>query len=141
MESEFSLLSANHACFWYAFLLMLVSVTSSLIIKSLNKHNTEKHAKPKLPLPPGPKPWPIVGNLPEMLANRPAFRWIHKLMSDMDTDIACIRLGNYCFSFFHCLLQLLSFWLGEYHSNYTFGSCLVQNLRDCFVQQRRGEEK
>ncbi|KAF7843777.1 isoleucine N-monooxygenase 2-like [Senna tora] len=29
-----------------------------------------------------------------MLANRPAFRWIEKLMSDMNTDIACIRLGN-----------------------------------------------
>ncbi|CAJ1960601.1 unnamed protein product, partial [Sphenostylis stenocarpa] len=48
--------------------------------------------RPKLP--PGPKPWPIVGNLPEMLANRPVFRWIHNLMQEMNTEIACIRLGK-----------------------------------------------
>ncbi|KAJ1390160.1 Cytochrome P450 [Sesbania bispinosa] len=29
-----------------------------------------------------------------MLANRPTFRWIHKLMKEMNTEIACIRLGN-----------------------------------------------
>ncbi|XP_057428526.1 isoleucine N-monooxygenase 2-like isoform X1 [Lotus japonicus] len=45
-------------------------------------------------LPPGPKPWPIVGNLPEMLANKPAPQWIHKMMEEMNTEIACIRLGN-----------------------------------------------
>ncbi|KAK7305544.1 hypothetical protein VNO77_43450 [Canavalia gladiata] len=45
-------------------------------------------------LPPGPKPWLIVGNLPEMIANKPVFRWIHNLMKEMETQIACIRLGN-----------------------------------------------
>ncbi|KAH7564735.1 hypothetical protein JRO89_XS09G0015800 [Xanthoceras sorbifolium] len=44
-------------------------------------------------LPPGPKPWLIVGSLPEMLRNKPTFRWIHELMNDMNTEIACIRLG------------------------------------------------
>nr|KYP48650.1 Tyrosine N-monooxygenase [Cajanus cajan] len=29
-----------------------------------------------------------------MLTNRPTFRWIHKLMKEMNTEIACIRLGN-----------------------------------------------
>ncbi|MED6217192.1 hypothetical protein PIB30_015310 [Stylosanthes scabra] len=51
-----------------------------------------KSKKPKLP--PGPKPWPIVGNLPEMLANKPTFRWIQSIMNDLDTEIACIRLGS-----------------------------------------------
>ncbi|XP_065882205.1 phenylalanine N-monooxygenase CYP79D16-like [Euphorbia lathyris] len=48
----------------------------------------------KLPLPPGPKPWPILGCLPTMLINKPVFRWIHNLMNELDTEIACIRLGN-----------------------------------------------
>ncbi|KAL5825854.1 hypothetical protein ACOSQ3_021917 [Xanthoceras sorbifolium] len=41
----------------------------------------------------GPKPWPIVGSLPEMLRNKPTFRWIHDLMNNMNTEIVCIRLG------------------------------------------------
>jgi cytochrome P450 len=55
---------------------------------------TKSHKSKKYRLPPGPKPWPIVGNLPEMLANKPASIWIHKLMKEMNTEIACIRLGN-----------------------------------------------
>ncbi|GMP89978.1 hypothetical protein CsSME_00041319 [Camellia sinensis var. sinensis] len=45
-------------------------------------------------LPPGPKPWPIVGNLPEMLKHKPTFRWIHQMMETMNVEIMCIRLGN-----------------------------------------------
>ncbi|XP_028768828.1 isoleucine N-monooxygenase 1-like, partial [Neltuma alba] len=49
----------------------------------------------KYKLPPGPKPWPIVGNLPEMLANKPGVpKWIHKLMKNLDAEIACFKLGN-----------------------------------------------
>ncbi|KAL5757134.1 hypothetical protein ACOSQ2_021880 [Xanthoceras sorbifolium] len=47
----------------------------------------------KCSLPPGPKPWLIVGSLPEMLRNKPTFWWLHELMNDMNTEIACIRLG------------------------------------------------
>ncbi|RCV22632.1 hypothetical protein SETIT_4G236000v2 [Setaria italica] len=47
------------------------------------------------PLPPGPTPWPVVGNLPEMLlSDKPAFRWIHLIMIKMGTDIACVKLGG-----------------------------------------------
>nr|KYP44534.1 Tyrosine N-monooxygenase [Cajanus cajan] len=59
------------------------------IIKVLGYHLVKKFK-----LPPGPKPWLLVGNLPEMLVNKPVFRWIHKLMKEMNTEIACIRLGN-----------------------------------------------
>jgi tyrosine N-monooxygenase len=45
-------------------------------------------------LPPGPLPWPVVGNLPEMMVNKPAFRWIHLVMKEMGTHIACFRLGG-----------------------------------------------
>jgi hypothetical protein len=74
--------------FWPLFLvmffLMVLMVIKTIRYKKLNK--------PKLP--PGPKPWPIVGNLPEMLANKPTTRWIHKMMEELNTEIACIRLGN-----------------------------------------------
>ncbi|ONH99739.1 hypothetical protein PRUPE_6G046800 [Prunus persica] len=59
--------------------------------------NNNKAIKQHYPLPPTPKglrPWPIVGNLPEMLMNKPTFRWIHKLMEESNTEIACIRLAN-----------------------------------------------
>ncbi|GMI69163.1 cytochrome P450, family 79, subfamily B, polypeptide 2 [Hibiscus trionum] len=49
------------------------------------------------PLPPGPKPWPIVGNLPELIKYKrktSVSHWIHAFMKEMDTEIACIRLGN-----------------------------------------------
>ena len=45
-------------------------------------------------LPPGPKPWPIIGNLPEMLSSKLASKWIHQVMKDFNTEIACIKLGN-----------------------------------------------
>ncbi|XP_057429991.1 isoleucine N-monooxygenase 2-like [Lotus japonicus] len=66
------------------FLFMIIKALTSPFIEKPTKHN----------LPPGPKPWPIVGNLPEMLANKPAPQWIHKMMEEMNTEIACIRLGN-----------------------------------------------
>jgi hypothetical protein len=63
-----------------------------MVIKTIRKFLFEKPSKANLP--PGPKPWPIVGNLPEMLANKPTIRWIHKMMEELNTEIACIRLGN-----------------------------------------------
>ncbi|KAJ9698979.1 hypothetical protein PVL29_007849 [Vitis rotundifolia] len=45
-------------------------------------------------LPPGPAPWPLLRNLPDLLKNKPAFRWIHGFMKEMNTEIACIQLGN-----------------------------------------------
>ncbi|XP_045824081.1 isoleucine N-monooxygenase 1-like [Trifolium pratense] len=69
--------------------LFLVIFFGSMVIKTIRYKNPNK---PKLP--PGPKPWPIVGNLPEMLANKPTTRWIHKIMEEFNTEIACIRLGN-----------------------------------------------
>ncbi|XP_019418276.1 PREDICTED: isoleucine N-monooxygenase 1-like [Lupinus angustifolius] len=71
---------------------LFIIISSFFIIKVLKYHMIERPRKSKLP--PGPKPWPIVGQLPEMLANKPASMWIHKVMKEMKTEIACIRLGN-----------------------------------------------
>ncbi|KAM0995847.1 hypothetical protein ACFX13_005987 [Malus domestica] len=82
-------------------LCLLVTFIIRFLIKRFwhqsDNKNDSKVFKPNYPLPPTPKclkPWPIVGNLPELLANKPTFRWIHKMMDEMNTEIACIRLGN-----------------------------------------------
>ncbi|XP_047309083.1 tyrosine N-monooxygenase-like [Impatiens glandulifera] len=54
---------------------------------------------PRLPskacLPPGPKPWPIIGSLFIMMRNKPNFsRWVHDTMSKMGCEIFCIRIGS-----------------------------------------------
>ncbi|MED6194257.1 hypothetical protein PIB30_026769 [Stylosanthes scabra] len=78
--------------FWPSLIAM---ISSFIMIKTLISYLLKKSHDKKPKLPPGPKPWPIVGNLPEMLSNKPEYQWIHKLMQDMNTEIACIRLlGN-----------------------------------------------
>ncbi|XP_065847561.1 phenylalanine N-monooxygenase CYP79D16-like [Euphorbia lathyris] len=67
---------------------------SMLFLTFLKFLNLVDHKSTQLPLPPGPKPWPIIGCLPTMLKNKPFFRWIHNLMKELDSEIACIRLGN-----------------------------------------------
>lgn len=75
-----------------SFWIFLFALFGFLITKTPSKKPTTTKAIAKLP--PGPKPWPIVGNLPEMLANRPTYKWIHNMMEELNTEIACIRLGN-----------------------------------------------
>ncbi|XP_019162297.1 PREDICTED: isoleucine N-monooxygenase 1-like [Ipomoea nil] len=55
--------------------------------------NNQKAAK-QFPLPPGPMSWPVVGCFPQMLTNKPVFRWMLNLMEEMNTEIACFRLGG-----------------------------------------------
>ncbi|EEF38897.1 cytochrome P450, putative [Ricinus communis] len=72
----------------------LVLLLALALIYLTKFQKLESQNAKQLPLPPGPKPWPLVGCLPTMLANKPTIRWIHKLMEEMNTEIACIRLGN-----------------------------------------------
>ncbi|EYU45627.1 hypothetical protein ABFS82_14G015300 [Erythranthe guttata] len=75
------------------FLLLLATIIIVFFAKWLN-HSKKRRKTTKPPLPPGPTGYPIIGCLPEMTKKKPTFRWIHKLMQEMDTEIACFRLGG-----------------------------------------------
>ncbi|XP_050237988.1 valine N-monooxygenase 1-like [Mercurialis annua] len=73
--------------------IVLISVVVCAI-KILKMSTTQKKLNQSLPLPPGPKPWPLIGNIPEIIRYKPTFRWIHQLMKELNTDICLIRLWN-----------------------------------------------
>ncbi|KAH7564736.1 hypothetical protein JRO89_XS09G0015900 [Xanthoceras sorbifolium] len=81
------------ATFFISFFSTLVFIAITFLYRFFKSRFQGNENLKKCSLPPGPKPWPIVGSLPEMLRNKPTFRWIHELMNDMNTKIACIRLG------------------------------------------------
>uniref|UniRef100_A0A7N0TRN8 Cytochrome P450 n=1 Tax=Kalanchoe fedtschenkoi TaxID=63787 RepID=A0A7N0TRN8_KALFE len=59
------------------------------VVKTKPRRSSGRHK-----LPPGPKPWPFVGCLPELVRNKPTFRWIHGLMKEMKTEILCVKLAQ-----------------------------------------------
>lgn len=74
----------------YCFTLALFSLTVvlSLAIRYLRKPKGDHE------LPPGPTGWPVIGNLLQMVKNRPTHLWIHRVMKDMQTEIACFRFAG-----------------------------------------------
>nr|XP_027083760.1 isoleucine N-monooxygenase 2-like [Coffea arabica] len=71
---------------WSLFSMLIPMLLSSLI--------RQKKSNPPSPLPSGPKSLPFVGCIFQMLRNRPTFEWMHKIMHEMNTEIACFRLGG-----------------------------------------------
>ncbi|XP_030463242.2 tyrosine N-monooxygenase-like isoform X1 [Syzygium oleosum] len=75
-------------------LLLLALLALCNIVKRQFCRKINRNKRNPFPLPPGPAPWPVVGCALGMLRNKPVFRWIHRLMKEMNTEIACIRLGS-----------------------------------------------
>ncbi|GLJ05463.1 hypothetical protein SUGI_0018600 [Cryptomeria japonica] len=81
------LLNPTIAIFPTLVILVIISVIISGLVKS-SKHQSS------VALPPGPQPWPLVGNIPELLYNGPGYKWVHSLLHTYATPILCVRLGS-----------------------------------------------
>ena len=72
---------------------VISTIFMSIILKKWNS-SVRNYNKS---FPPGPQSWPIIGCFPQIiLKNKNALTLrIHKIMKEMNTEIACICLGNY----------------------------------------------
>uniref|UniRef100_A0A7N0V2H0 Cytochrome P450 n=1 Tax=Kalanchoe fedtschenkoi TaxID=63787 RepID=A0A7N0V2H0_KALFE len=75
------------------FSVVLFLILSFYLLNTLLKISLKSQKRPRR-LPPGPAPWPIIGNLPKMLMSRPTFRWLHAVLEEMGTNIGCVRIGS-----------------------------------------------
>nr|GMD21142.1 isoleucine N-monooxygenase 2-like [Ipomoea batatas]GME04418.1 isoleucine N-monooxygenase 2-like [Ipomoea batatas] len=75
-------------------LLMMILIISVLLLFSCIWILGKQKANKQLRLPPGPMAWPIVGCFPQLLRNKPVFKWMLNMMEDMNTEIACFNLGG-----------------------------------------------
>ncbi|CAN0902542.1 Valine N-monooxygenase 1 [Linum grandiflorum] len=88
--------SSPNTTFIVLLLALLISTIS--IVFNFNKRRPSSSSSDKplsTKLPPSPPSWPVIGNILEVMRKKPvAFRWIHQVMKEMNTDICLIRLAG-----------------------------------------------
>ncbi|XP_008450288.2 tryptophan N-monooxygenase CYP79A68-like isoform X2 [Cucumis melo] len=77
-------------------ILLFISSLIVYLIRISQYYNKRNPLEPRLP--PGPRPWPLFGScLPLMLSSykrSPRHQWIHTVMKQLNTEIACFHLGS-----------------------------------------------
>uniref|UniRef100_A0A0D9VVU4 Tyrosine N-monooxygenase n=1 Tax=Leersia perrieri TaxID=77586 RepID=A0A0D9VVU4_9ORYZ len=71
---------------------MLLPALLLFVVALLRPHRTSRQGS----LPPGPAGLPVIGNMHQMLLNKPVFRWMHRLLAEHgggEGEIVCVRLG------------------------------------------------
>ncbi|XP_010462740.2 PREDICTED: dihomomethionine N-hydroxylase-like [Camelina sativa] len=80
----------------YPFQILLVFILSiasiSLLGRILSSRTKTKDRSRQLP--PGPRGWPILGNLPELYMTLPRSKYFHLAMKELKTDIACFNFAG-----------------------------------------------
>nr|ART92265.1 CYP79A122 [Amentotaxus argotaenia] len=84
MPTMFNLHSRNLNVAGVFFISITIIIVSAFLLQLRKK---------QLPLPPGPPRWPVVGNIPELLFNGSASKWLHSLLHKHASPIVCVRLG------------------------------------------------
>ncbi|XP_019091283.1 PREDICTED: dihomomethionine N-hydroxylase-like [Camelina sativa] len=77
----------------YPFQILLVFIVSIASISLLGRilSSPTKSKDRFRQLPPGPRGWPILGNLPGLFMTRPRTNYFHLAMKKLNTDIACFN--------------------------------------------------